>query len=367
MSYFLRVLLVGAITCSCAGGTERRDQRPTHAQTSRVDSPTEGKSDHKGEEILGPRLGQFIFIPGGEFTMGCNNGEDADERPEHVVELSSFYIGRTPVTNAQFVRFLNEAKVKPEEYLFPQAGYCKPSVTRVAEEWRCTPGTENDAACCETWMLAERYCRWLSAKTGRKCRLPTEAQWEYTCRGKEGRKFPWGDSRSGWARRVWCWQTWNPDKPNTVPVGSFPDGATPEGVCDLVGYMDEVCSDWYDPGYYAKLPKKNPQGPSEPVKAGRYRNAKMRRGGLEHHYKGFFHTSEFFGVLPAAYLPRGWSRACLTDAMTPPKKPSHVYGRLGFRVVVETGNEKASRRIMPTRGGTKSNKEQQNNDEAVAK
>ncbi|MBN1909021.1 MAG: SUMF1/EgtB/PvdO family nonheme iron enzyme [Pirellulales bacterium] len=302
----------------------------------------------RGKEILGPGLGEFAWIQGGQFTMGRADGEHEDERPEHPVELSSFHIGRTPVTNAQFVRFLNEARVGPNEYLSHRITYCKPPIICVGRSWKCVAGTENDAASCQSWMMADRYCRWLSIKTGRTSRLPTEAEWEYTCRGKEGRTFPWGNNYLGAGRKIWRWSTWTPNRPNKIPVGSFPGGATPEGVCDLVGYMDEVCLDWYDAEYYAKSPKKDPRGPARPLANDLHKNHKVSRGGLEHDYDGFFHESEFFGILPKSYLPRGWSRGALVHETRPPQNPNHTYGRLGFRVVVELGEVKSIKDDTPS-------------------
>lgn len=299
----------------------------------------------EGHELLGPGLGEFIYFEGGEFTMGRNSAENPDERPEHVVELSPFHIGRTPVTNSQFVLFLNEAGISSEEYFLPQAPYVAPAVVRANGIWTCADGVENDAASCQSWVLAKQYCDWLSAKSGRTCRLPTEAEWEYVCRGKEGRKFPWGNDSTDVDRRVWRWRGWKQNSPKQISVGQFPDGATPEGVCDLIGYMDEVCADWYDPDYYAKSDRKDPAGPGKPIDSKRYRNAKVVRGGLERHYASksfavkFLRGSQFFGVLPNIYLPRGWSRG----KTVPPNDKRQVYGRLGFRVVVDAidrGNQR---------------------------
>lgn len=326
----VQVLFAILLLCRFAGGQPDTPQ----SGTPTCDSPTGEHPERIGKEILGPRLGAFILIAGGEFTMGRNSGENDNERPEHHVQLSSFFVGRTPVTNSQFVQFLNEARVTPDEYFYSQMRKRKPSITFAGDKWSCVQGTENDAACCQSWELADKYCHWLSTKTGRKCRLPTEAEWEYVCRGKDGRKFPWGNDEVLCDRRLWAWRTWKSDKPNRIPVGSFPEGATPEGVCDLIGYMDEVCSDWYDPEYYAKSPRENPKGPSEPRP---YKNAKVTRGGLERPYTSgpfivrFFRDSQFFGVLPTTYLPRGWSRGITV----PPNEPRFVYGRLGLRVVIE--------------------------------
>lgn len=113
-------------------------------------------------KLLGPGRGEFVFIAGGDFTMGRNIGENDDERPEHLVTLSSFYVGKTPVTNAQFVEFMNDAAVKSDEYLCAQAPWAKSGIARAEGNWICVKDAEADAACGESWMLAERYCAWLS-------------------------------------------------------------------------------------------------------------------------------------------------------------------------------------------------------------
>lgn len=320
---FMWIALALAFGTSCAERNERD-----------AAGPVDKRIDYGGHQILGPGFGAFIFVAGGEFTMGRNNGENDDERPEHRVKLSSFFVQRTPVTCGQFVRFLNEARINPSEYLCSQARWAKSGIRLADGKWVCSQGAEAEAACGESWILAERYCEWLSRKSGRKCRLPTEAEWEYVCRGKEGRKFPWGDNEYDLDNKIWRWRY--RIGANKVPVGSFPKGAAPEGICDLIGYMDEMCSDWYDPGYYAKSPTNNPRGPIEPISVKEFRNAKVVRGGLERRYRskglvGFLRESKFFNILPSIYLPRGWSR----DAAVPPSEPRFVYGRLGFRVVVE--------------------------------
>jgi formylglycine-generating enzyme required for sulfatase activity len=330
----LLVVLAG-VACGIAQvkGGQAEDTAGEEAPTTKSGAVTK-VDPPRGEEILGPGLGEFIFIAGGEFTMGRNDGEHEDQRPEHVVELSSFHVGRTPVTVAQFVQFLNEANVKQSEYLYSQIDWGVPSVTFSDGKWIAAPSTENDAATVGGWELGQKYCEWLSAKSGRKCRLPTEAEWEYVCRGKKGRKFPWGNAESHMATRVWDWRGFLRKQPIKIPVGSLPEGATPEGVCDLIGYMDEMCSDWYAPDYYAESDRKNPQGPSEMPQ----RAAKVSRGGVEHRYSaagvaGFFRYARLYGgVLPSTFLPRGWSR---NQCSLRPKTVRNVNGRLGLRVVVE--------------------------------
>lgn len=335
MSY-APTLLFFIILSACDDGTRPRSRDAACCEDRIQNSEGEARM-HPARELLGPGLGDFVFINGQEFNMGRNEGENQDERPEHVVRLSAFNIGRTPTTNTQFVRFLNETRIPTEEYFCNKVEAYKPAIKREHGEWHCADHTSSDAACCQSWELAERYCAWLSAKAGRKCRLPTEAEWEYVCRGKDNRTFPWGDDATELDSKIWGWRSWQRDKAELVPVGQFPGGATPEGVYDLIGYMDEVCSDWYDPEYYSISPRTNPSGPKAAPEHGRYKKAKVTRGGVERPHQGggflvrLFRDSEFLGILPAAYLPRGWSRG----KTVAPTEPRFVYGRLGFRVVVE--------------------------------
>lgn len=332
LSCIVGMVLLLAIALMCALTGRRSDAVQTPASATCQTPPNADHRRRDDRELLGPGLGEFIFIVGGEFIMGHDNGEGDDESPAHRVELSSFFIGRTPVTNKQLVLFLNETHIKANEYLCSQVRWANTGILLVEGNWACTQDTETAAACGQSWVLAQQYCDWLSEKTGSICRLPTEAEWEYVCRGKEGRTFPWGDNADNLDDRVWRWR--DSSKSGKVAVGSFPKGATPEGVCDLIGYMDEMCSDWYDPDYYATSPGKDPKGPSEPRP---YKNAKVTRGGLERPYMSnsgvvrIFRDSQFLGVLPRTYLPRGWSRG----KAIPPKDRNAANGRLGFRIVVE--------------------------------
>jgi len=311
------LLVATTLNCSC--------ESPVAPSQNRV----------MGREVLGTGFGEFIFIPAGEFVMGRHGGENPDERPEHAVKLPAFHIGRVPVTNSQFVRFLNSTRTAPAEFFLPQVDFLCPSISFIDGKWECRRGTGTSAVACQDWSMADKYCQWLSATSQQKCRLPTEAEWEYVGRGKDGRRFPWGNDEAKLTQRIWGWRGWTPSEPTSMPVGSFPDGASPEGVCDLIGYMDELCADWYDPGYYVYSPKHQPKGPNEPHS--RFPNTKVARGGLERSYTSgslvvrFFHDSEFFGILPSSYLPRGWSRSKASFR----ERPDLAYGRLGFRVVVE--------------------------------
>jgi sulfatase modifying factor 1 len=339
LSILRGVVIVGFSISTSAARAEKRQQ----CAEEPVNGTPAAKSSEvvHGPELLGSGLGSFILINGGSFQMGRNDGEHEDQGPEHTVELSSFYVGQTPVTNRQLALFLNETNVPTSEYIVWKCDFISSPIVPVDERWATVEGTEEDAACVQSWSLAQAYCAWASQRSGCKCRLPTEAEWEYTCRGSEGRRFPWGDDQSNLESRVWQWRTHRRSRPHKVAVGSFPEGATPEGVCDLVGYMDELCSDWYDPTSYARSPRVNPQGPSEQVTIDGSWSARVTRGGLEHCYStsdslGWFRTSAYLGFLPNTFLPRGWSRGKAGTRLLSPRDPQSVSGRLGLRLVVET-------------------------------
>jgi len=128
-----------------------------------------------------------------------------------------------------------------------------------------------------SWFEAIRYCEWLSATTGRKFRLPTEAEWERAARGgREGELYPWGDAAPqalpGYAERSAAYWRTGPE-----PVGrGDPNGYGLYNMCDNV---HEWCSDWYSPGYYALSPERNPRGPE----TGERRSS--RGGSWRHHIK----------------------------------------------------------------------------------
>lgn len=181
----------------------------------------------------------MIEIPAGAFRMGSDAGP-ADEQPAHEVVLPAFAIDRTPVTNAQFAEFLNAVGPRNAkgERLFddddPDA-----RIRRVRGRWRADPGFEDHPVVEVSFRGAAEYC----ARAG--MRLPSEAEWEKSARGNDGRRYPWGNEAPD-ATRAHFGAAYNA----TVPVGSYPKGASPYGVLDMAGNVWQWTSSLYQPYPY---------------------------------------------------------------------------------------------------------------------
>ena len=182
---------------------------------------------------------EMLRIQAGPFRMGTDDGP-ADERPQHRIHLPEFSIDRLPVTNAQFARFLESKGVggaTGEQWYDTDDSDAR--IHRRDGKWRADNGFENHPVVEVSWFGAAAYCGWAGK------RLPTEAEWEKSARGTDGRKFPWGNQPADRTRAQFS-GGWN----DLRPVGSFPKGASPYGVLDLAGNGWEWVSSAYLPYPY---------------------------------------------------------------------------------------------------------------------
>jgi formylglycine-generating enzyme required for sulfatase activity len=199
----------------------------------------------------------MIFIPSADSTMG-SEAEDAapNERPISQVTLTRYYISRYLITNAEYEQFDR------------------------AHAARRAPGAgDRHPVLYVSYLDAMKFCHWLSTRERRKYRLPTEAEWEYAAKGKDNRKYPWGnyDRRGDLANfadknTVFAWSDHEIDDgyAESSPVGAFPLGVSPFGIEDMAGNVWEWCLDYYE--NYRPGPKVNPRGPSNGIK-------RVHRGG----------------------------------------------------------------------------------------
>ena len=174
-----------------------------------------------GLSCLETTLGMpVVWVPPGPFLMGSDKAKDTkaidSEFPQHEVDLPGYWIGRYPVTVAQFRIFVEETNYQ-------------------VETERSLEGPVDHPVRYLTWREAMAYCRWLDEKTRLSVSLPSEAEWEKAARGTDGRIYPWGDDEP---TENLCNFGRNVGHP--TPVGNYsPKGDSPYGCADMSGNVWE--------------------------------------------------------------------------------------------------------------------------------
>jgi formylglycine-generating enzyme required for sulfatase activity len=260
-----RRLQQAVVVCvfSAAALTAWLTASPRPADATAADKAESPPADFKAyaETIPGTDVKfDMVPIPGGEFTMGSPADEkdrSADEGPQHPVKLKPFWMGAKEVTWEEFDTFW---KVKPgpgkKEDVEPEAPKDADAVTRPTPPYAdetFSHGRDNRPALAMTWHAAMQYCKWLSIKTGKVYRLPTEAEWEYACRAGTKTAYFFGDDPK--ALKDYAWIDDNAEG-DPHPVGT--KKPNPWGLYDMYGNVDEYCLDLYKKDYYADLPKDKP-------------------------------------------------------------------------------------------------------------
>jgi formylglycine-generating enzyme required for sulfatase activity len=232
----------------------------------------------------------MVAISGGAYTIGSPENHPLANRaamPEHKLDLKPFRIDRTEVTNVQFAEFLNALPVQPtgtalggkvsatnipppfHPVLLDFSSRPSPytmidlddSEARIGvRDGRFVPNPSHDnhPVTEVTWAGALAYCTWRGA------RLPSEVEWEAAARGREARPFPWGAAMPTQELAV----TGQPSG-TTLPVGSRPKGATPDGLLDMAGSLLEWTSSLDRPyPYRADDGRENPRAAGERIVRG---------------------------------------------------------------------------------------------------
>jgi formylglycine-generating enzyme required for sulfatase activity len=199
-------------------------------------------------------LDEFVEIPPGKFRMGSTDKDPQaydDEKPQRVVEIPQrFWIGKYPVTNRQFARFVEGSGYQEQAYWSKDGWRWREEGGRTRPQYWEDHERANPLfpVVGVTWFEAEAYCRWLNSQElpfsrpkGYRVRLPTEQEWEYAARGNDGRIYPWGDVFE--ARFA---NTGESDTNATTAVCTYPQGQSPFKVWDMSGNVWEWTASWWE-------------------------------------------------------------------------------------------------------------------------
>jgi formylglycine-generating enzyme required for sulfatase activity len=206
-------------------GTERDDEIEVLAHKPAAPLP----------QIADPIPTDMVWIGPCTITMGPDESA-LHSSPAHQIEIEGYWIDRHPVTVAQFAAFLQETSFD-EHFVEAMANPHECGI--IADDdgsYRVVPGREDHPVVYVTHTAALAYAAWNDRQ------LPTEAQWERVARGLHGRTYPWGEAPPTPAHANYDYHYGG-----TTPIGSFPQGATDEGVWDLAGNVKEWCFDEYHP------------------------------------------------------------------------------------------------------------------------
>lgn len=190
---------------------------------------------HLGATLIDNKGVEMVFVPAGTFLMGSDKTKDLsswdDERPQHEVAMErGFWIDKYPVTNNAYQAFFDAVGYNARRYWTPDGwnwtkrfhSYSPKNYSRYTDPQQPRVGV--------TWYEAVAFAKW------RGVRLPSEAEWEYAARGKDGRIYPWGDKFD--ADKA----IFRESRGKLAPVGSRPDGASWVGALDMAGNVWEWCS-----------------------------------------------------------------------------------------------------------------------------
>ncbi len=285
---------------------------------------------------------EMVAVEGGSFLMGSPDSEAErveNEGPQHDVKLSSYWIGKTEASWREFDAYYSETVTREKNEL----GEMSDAITGPTPPYGSPDqgwGKGSRPAVTMTHYAARKYCEWLSMVTGRKYRLPTEAEWEFAARaGTEGAYFVGSEEPESWfagfRRKLfggsavdeevfgrYAWFALNSKRKTHLPFENEPN---PWDLHNMFGNVSEFCLDWYAPDAYSLHPAGqvavDPRGPDS---------------GTEHVVRGGSYRSETNELRSAA---RGFTRH---DAWlkTDPQNPKSVWWysdrrEVGFRVVRE--------------------------------
>jgi formylglycine-generating enzyme required for sulfatase activity len=247
MKKILAILLLLLLVVGCGKSQQARESfalEDGKKMAGRVDDV----SDLKGTSDIAlpteqPIAMTFKEIPAGTFMMGSpkiENDRKEDEHQHKVTISQAFYMQTTEVTQWQWTSVMG------------------------TEPWKGKLGVKEGAnypAVLVSWGDVVTYCQKLSAKEGKRYRLPTEAEWEYACRAGTQTTWSFGNDKKALGDYAWyATNAWDRDEMYAHRVGLKNPNAF--GLYDMQGNVSEWCHDYYGEDYYKQSPKQDPMGPA---------------------------------------------------------------------------------------------------------
>ena len=227
----------------------------------------------------------LLLIPAGEFVMGApvnDEGAKPNSQPQHDVRITrAFRIAKYETTRGQFRKFVEATgyQTNAEKSGTGSLGYTGDAKNPFLQDpkftWR-NPGFEqadDHPVVCISWHDAVAFCDWLSRQEKLTYRLPTEAEWEYACRGGTTTRWYAGNDEQdlgkianmadrtlhGTSAAFSYAKPWDDGRAFTGPIGKYRANAF--SLFDMNGNAWEWCQDWYDESFYSRSPPEDPRGP----------------------------------------------------------------------------------------------------------
>lgn len=226
-------------------------------RTPKIINPGAGSS---GADVLAG----LVAIPGGEFTMGRDNGNDY-EKPSHLVKVEPFLIDKFEVTNEQYAEFVRrEKRQAPSHWV----------------NGNVVPGEATLPVVNVSWFDARDYCEW------RGKRLPSEQEWEYAARGKENLLYPYGNEP-----KAQCSNSSEEGLEKPRAVGSYPCGASRFGLLDMAGNVAE----WTGTDYKPYPGSKAEPSEGKVFRGGTFKTPRAKQTTTDRYYDGPTFAADYVG------------------------------------------------------------------------
>jgi formylglycine-generating enzyme required for sulfatase activity len=294
LTQMLPLIMIALIAGGCGEKKTGEKTTATGKTPTTEDTPEDAKAPAAPPKDLTLDLGggvtmKLVLIPAGEFMMGSRDTAEEvarkaglkakynyffkREHPQHRVRITkAFYMGIHEVTVAQYKQFVSETKYRTEAEAGDGGYVLDPKKSRFVKKadanWRNPYLEQGDdhPVVLVSWNDCQRFVRWAAGKTGKKMRLPTEAEWEYACRAGTTTPFHTGetistDQANYNGGNIYADGSKGIYRQKTTPVGSFT--ANSRGLYDMPGNIAEWCSDWCVGDFYQISPNSDPTGPTD--------------------------------------------------------------------------------------------------------